>query len=495
MRRTIRFSAVAAILCACVPDTVPENESISETEQEIVTYTFDTTEVFDTGTGLPADMQRGADPFVRVASNDDVYVGATSAIVNPFLSDGGALWRSTDSGLTWTYLGTAGFLDHMGAEAAMDIDSNGRLWMAEFHLGADVTQIYRYDNPSAIVNRSTDYSATAFATPPGERPWISSYGNRIHVQYGEALVEPGIRLSLDGSANPPVFTPTIPIAQNPALRAEVATGTNSETSVLGIAQGPLAVNQSNGVMCAPLLTLNGPTANYMPAHSLWTACSSDGLTWTNTLVYNNPAVGLMNFWPESAIDSAGNLYFLVAANMDSLGIVTTGLNIFLFSSTNGGITWSAPKKVNAGGGTNLFPKAVGRCNGGIDIIWYGTSTAGQPDTLASTTKWHVYMSQSKNATAASPTWNETEVTDTVIHYGPVNHKGSFGAADYRWLTMPGITLDDDAKANIIWADTSSAFVFNPPPTGSPLTQYMGNPSWGRLYHSRQKTGPKLDTCP
>jgi hypothetical protein len=500
IRRVFQLSLVVTLGSGCIPETTFEEERVG-TAQEEITHTFSTHEVFDPGLGGSANLQRGADPFVRVASNGDIYVAATSFPIDPLFSDGAVLWRSTDNGSSWAYLGTAGFIDHLGLEPAMTMDSSGRLWIAEFHPAVEVAPIFRYDTPSAIVDRSTDYDARAFGTPPGERPWVSSYGNRIHVQYGEATVVPAVRISTNGSANPPVFGAPIPLATNLSLLAEMAGGTNTSTTIMGIAQGPLSVNQSNGHMCGPLLPLNGATgagAGYMPAHSLWTACSTNGgTTWTNTLVYKNTntSIGLMNLWPESAVDSSGNFYFLVAANMDASGNITTGVNIFLFTSTNGGTTWSAPKKVNPDGGTNIFPKAVAGCNGGIDVVWYGTSTAGQPNMLPSSAEWHVYMAQSKNATATSPTWNTTDVTGTVVHYGVVNHKGLFNSpsVDYRIFTIPAITLDEDAKAHIIWADTSDPWSLNP--NANPDVQYMGNPAFGRLYHSIQTSGPELDTCP
>lgn len=493
--RLAKLVVSIAFLCACVETQESDLEEIDQAEQASGSFTFSTHEVFDTSSSIPLNAQRGTDPFVRIASNGDIYVAATGYPNHPLFTAGGSLWRSTDDGATWAFLGDGPYIDYLGLEPAMHIDGAGRLWMAEFHLGPSVEQIYRFSTPSTIVDRATAHDGIGLGTPPGERPWVSSYGNRIHVQYGEALIEPGVRVSLDGSANPPVFTPTIPIAQNPALRAEILLGTNTSTNVAGIGQGPLAVNQSTGRMCAPLVTLNGPTTNYMPTKGLWTACSNDGLVWANTLVYTPAAgVSVMNFWPASAVDAGGNMYFIVAANMDATGAVTSGMNIFLFSSTDGGVTWSGPKRVNQVSGTNLFPVAVGGCNGGIGIVWYGTSTAANPQSMPSTAEWRVYMAQSKNATAASPTWSETDVAGQVVHYGPRNHKGSFNSGvDYRVIALPGLTIDADGVANVIWQDTTDPWSTNP--NASPLATYMGNPTFSEMFHSRQTAGPTLNTCP
>lgn len=493
MKKILVMPLLCLVGIAC--ESIQSEQINTKKQSSVLAVGFSDHLVFDSTSSYSAVKQYGTDPFVQVMSNGDIYVGSTSVPIDPFLSDGTSLWRSTDNGGTWKYLGTEETVDHMAAEGAMHRDSFGRLWIAEFHLTADQPTIYRYDTPSTIVRRSTDYTSAAFTPPQGERPWVSSYGNRIHVQYGEVLIEPVVRISLDGSTNPPVFSPSIPIAQNPALRAEVVGSTDGGTNVLGIAQGPLSVRASDGRMCAPLLSINGSTTNYIPTKSLWTACSNDGLVWTNTLVYNNPDVSLMNFWPASAVDSAGNFYFVVAANMTAAGAVTPGMNIFLFSSTDGGTTWSLPKRVNALEGTSLFPRVVGGCAGGVDVMWYGTTTAGNPSTFSSTAEWHVYMAQSKSATSLVPSWSETDVlSGTVTHYGVLNHKGSFNSGvDYRIITIPDIALDSHGRAHIIWEDTSTPWSFNP--NANPLAQYMGNPAFGPLHHARQSSGSKLDTCP
>lgn len=143
----------------------------------------------------------------------------------------------------------------------------------------------------------------------------------------------------------------------------------------------------------------------------------------------------------------------------------------------------------------VFPRAVGGCDGGVDVIWYGTSTSGNPSTLPGTAEWHVYMAQTKNATATAPTWNQVDVTGTIVHYGPVNHMGSFGpgGVDYRILTIPNITLNSTGKAHIVWQDASGTWAHNP--NAFPTAQDMGHPSFSPLYHSRQTMGPALDTYP
>ena len=492
--RLTKLVPIFAILAACSETQDSAPEEVGESEQALQPFAFSTHEILDPLPSFGGNTQRGTDPFVALAENGDVYVGATGHPVHPLITTGGSLWRSTNDGAAWGFLGTAGFPVPLGLEPAMHIDSSGRLWMAEFYL-AGPEQIFRYSDPSAIVNRATDYDGIGLGAPPGERPWVSSFGDRVHVQYGETLFEPGVRISFDGAANPPVFTATIPIAVNPALRAEVIGGTNTETTVAAIGQGPMVVNQTTGRMCAPLVTMNGASNDpYLPAHSLWTACSDDGLTWTNTLVYNNPNVALANLWPASAIDSDGNMFFIVAANMKKSGAVAPGMNIYLFSSKDDGLTWSAPKKVNQTGGTHIFPEAVAGCNGDIDIVWYGTDVKGNPSTLPATAEWTVFMAQSRNAKKADPEWLQTDVASSVVHYGPRNHKGSFNnGVDYRVISKPGLALDADGAAHVVWQDTSSPWSLNP--AAAPIAAYMGNPTFSLLSHSKQVAGRKLEVCP
>jgi hypothetical protein len=191
---------------------------------------------------------------------------------------------------------------------------------------------------------------------------------------------------------------------------------------------------------------------------VYAAVASGGCTertiFRNYLLYADPGADLKLF-QSLAIDGAGTLY-AVAAGRIKAGQVAT--NVWLFTSRNGGRTWSKPVSVNPPSlKANVMPAVVGGLGRDqVAIGWFGTSSSGDPDSRHN--QWRYYVATSRDG---GRTFSWTAVTRSVIHYGDICTQGLFCDANFL---SPG---------NRNLADFSSLAVN--PKTGCVAAAFPGDP--------------------
>jgi hypothetical protein len=83
--------------------------------------------------------------------------------------------------------------------------------------------------------------------------------------------------------------------------------------------------------------------------------------------------------------------------------------------------WSAPVQVDKPPTKTLvFPWLVASGTPGrVAVAWYGSTTEGVADSASFKGPWDVYVAQSLNAQAASPTWQQVKATAHPLHYDQV----------------------------------------------------------------------------
>jgi len=191
-----------------------------------------------------------------------------------------------------------------------------------------------------------------------------------------------------------------------------------------------------------------------------------GLNCDNLPVASFPGFKTGANFPTMAIDKAGNLYAVWSqAPIDASGNVT-GDTVLMYSySTNEGNSWSTPMQINTSGSSvgtlhnNVFAWLAAGDDGRIDIAWYGTpdvqtGTAG-PDSCTSC-YWSLWMVQSLNAHAASPTF-----TAPILSSEHFNHLGSMytligGQTGNRTLgDFLQLRIGPFGEAQISYADSNS----------------------------------------
>jgi len=212
-------------------------------------------------------------------------------------------------------------------------------------------------------------------------------------------------------------------------------------------------------------------ANTGPQRSVYVGVSTDAglgaptFTFTDHKVFTSPlgsqgaTHGNNNIFPALAVDSFGNAYTVWSDNQ----------NIFLSSSSNLGVTWTSPVRVNSGptvNKSNVFPWVAADANGHVVVTWLGSSIAGnsndvatmQPACADGTTdcwaQWSVYAAESVNGTALVPSFTQHAASDHIIHSGTICTSGTgCSGDDSRSLAdFFQVALDPQHRANIAYAD-------------------------------------------
>src|SRR5439155_2207741 len=210
---------------------------------------------------------------------------------------------------------------------------------------------------------------------------------------------------------------------------------------------------SRGNLYQLFIAPNDATENVMskPMRSAYVGVSVDAklgphaFMFTDYKVYTGPlGANNANIFPALAVDQFGFLYAVWSDNK----------NIFFTSSSDHGKTWTAARVVNQGatvGKANVFPWVAADANGHVVVAWLGADRAGNsndravmepghtpedngPCTKGTTcmtkwAKWNVYVLETVNGHAATPTFTQYTASDHVIHRGTVSTGGLGGGAD------------------------------------------------------------------
>ncbi|HZD96404.1 MAG TPA: sialidase family protein, partial [Candidatus Sulfotelmatobacter sp.] len=334
------------------------------------------------------------------------------------------VWKSADSGRSFTYLGQPDGLQ-IGAVLGVDgvglgggdediaVSPSGVVYASSLWLGS-ATQ-------STSFNRGNTWISNPFSSdlPLVDRQWIAPHGNKELY-----LTTKQLGADLNG-------TVTLYVAKsfdNGLTWPQAMPVTTPEIGVQPGDQGNITVDQNNG----NVYTI------FIDSHEniVWLARSSDGgKTWIVKQVFAAPTgTNLANIFPTVAVDRASNV-FVVFCN---------GTNVFLTASTNQGGTWTTPVRVNNGAGskTAMGPWVTAGAPGRVNIAFWGTSDNNANNTTA---QWQVFNAQSNNATAAVPTITQVAATP-VMHVGPICNQGLNCAAGTRNLAeyfAPDIGLNGE----------------------------------------------------
>src|SRR2546422_4423195 len=190
--------------------------------------------------------------------------------------------------------------------------------------------------------------------------------------------------------------------------------------------------------------------------------------FTDYKVYTGPpGARNNNIFPALAVDQFGFLYSVWSDNS----------NIFFTSSGDHGKTWTPARIVNQGatrGKANVFPWVAADPDGHVVVAWLGADRAGnsndravrdpdhQPEDNCPCTnrttcmtkwaKWNVYVLETVNGHAATPTFTQYTASDHVIHRGTVSTGGLGGGADRNLADFFQVALDPQHRVNISFAD-------------------------------------------
>lgn len=339
-----------------------------------------------------SDRAAGGDCHVAVGPDPGAQTGEAVYVAN-LQAAASAIRKSTDDGITFG----------PGVEDPVEQD---RQWLAADPADPNVVYMAYHDwsISAIIVAKSTD----------GGQSWIS---------HSVASADPLLLLDAGRASTPG------PMRVDPTDHLRLyAIWT----------QGSLTACAMDPAPCVP-----------MRHHTTLAVARSDdaGATWTPHVALSLPSSDVVpNLIPWLSLDKAGNLYATVA------GRVGGANGIYTVVSSDHGVTWSAPIKVNAGTGAVVFPTVAGGADGIADFSWV-ESTAADPDDT--TGVWSLHFAQSRNPLSPSPTFTEVS-RDKKIHDGDVCTRGigCLAGGDRTLLDFMDLQIDSFGYAHMVVFSTA-----------------------------------------
>jgi hypothetical protein len=162
--------------------------------------------------------------------------------------------------------------------------------------------------------------------------------------------------------------------------------------------------------------IGAPLSNLYIAVSPPGGC--DGTTvFTDHVIYQNADADLGKIFQAEGIDGAGHLY-VVAAGDTAANQPDT--NLWLFESSDGGKTWTAPRQINPPNlKANVLPWVAGG-RGGDELVvgWFGSEVSGDPNDAKN--QWRYYAATSFSG---GESFEYSTVTPDPIHYEDICTQG------------------------------------------------------------------------
>lgn len=214
--------------------------------------------------------------------------------------------------------------------------------------------------------------------------------------------------------------------------------------------------------------------------------------WQDHVVSAVPAGYTVKSFVVGAIDTSGNIYVTWCQYpLKSSGAYDGAGEIMVATSTNGGSTWSAPRRISPPSQPSvIFPWITAGDPGRVDVAWYGAADSGDrpgPD-AADHALWDVYMAQSTDALASRPSYTLTKVTDHHVKYSGISTGGLGGSADRSLGDFLQIKTGLDGEALLSYVDDTSGNRNNDICQGCGQTPAEAA---GPTMSARQVAGPSL----
>jgi hypothetical protein len=310
-----------------------------------------------------------------------------------------------------------------------------------------------------------------------DRPWLAVYPSKVSANQDQVYIvyhdfsasQINVAASNDGGQT---FGPSVDVlAQNGMAEAQSFCNTvpsgievdpeTGEVYVEWITADPVA-NTTQGCNISQIQSFHQVwVAHAMPAMgtnlatvtTFWDAHmvfdGNMGRTWqTNTdRIFATLAVD-----DSGVLGRAGNVYSVFADNL-----VSAGVNDIWFSHTSDkGMTWAPPVRVNSDLGTHFFPWVAAGSTARVDFIWLATPDLNPSDGALS--PWSVTFAQTTNGTSLTPKFNQTSASSNVMHVGGICTTGIFCSVtggNRDLADSISIAVDRGGSAALVWTDQGS----------------------------------------
>jgi len=322
-------------------------------------------------------------------------------------------------------------------------------------------------------------NVAAFSPSFIDRPWLAVYPSKtsanqdqVYIAYHDfSASQINVAASNDGGQ---IFGPSIDVL-----------GTNRiafADSFCNTVPSGIEVDPETGDVYVQWITAD-PVANttqgcnitqIQPFHQVWVAHSPPAMGVTTVTVWDAHMVFDGNVgsrtWQTNtdrifatlAVDDSGmsgmhgNVYSVFTDNL-----VSPGINDIWFShSSDTGVDWSPPVKVNQDLGTHYFPWIAAGSTGRVDFIWLTTPDLNPSDPALS--PWSVTFAQTASGTSATPKFNQTSASSNVMHVGGICTNGIFcstpdanGSGNRGLADSISIVINRGGSAALVWTDQGS----------------------------------------
>jgi hypothetical protein len=353
-----------------------------------------------------------SEPEISIATNGTMGMVALSLGLGPNMQFGTNLWTGpfgstpTFQGIIDGALQQPGRTEFGGEDADVDFGSTGALHMTTLIFLGNPTLITGQLGVSAITCsnaasgfNSSNCTAQIIDLTQTDRPWITSDGSHVWISYhdsGNSTLIHVQRSDDDGL--------TFHRVGDPIVGQGRTTGNATFNNEQGpIVADPVTHNIYDIYAAGQAGIQKATTTNF---NNIFVSRSTDGgVTWTAVLVFHAPLnTALDNIFPTLAVDPTnGHLH---AAWSD-------GHTVSYSTSSDQGMTWSAPVAVNiARANTAIFPWIAAR-NGTVDLVYYATTGLSKDDPSA---VWKVYLAQTTNDVQS---FTQSPVSNAPNHMGVI----------------------------------------------------------------------------
>jgi hypothetical protein len=401
------------------------------------------------------------EPEIKVDLFGNVYVTGMHGYPG-----GVDLWKSTDKGATFSWLGEPdGTQDKCiatntcivgagGGDDSIDVSTGGYLYISSL-LPSTVTMSVSYDGGigGAEPGQKWEVNPVSSTIPVNDRQWVAAYGPQtVYMTFDQAPVNTTIWFTKSTDAGKTWSAPSMLIPLTTLSR-----------------ENNLGVDQYNG----NIYTTYTPSGKPYELHLL--KSTDGGGTWANSIIYSAPTSScLENAFPILAVDRGGNIHVVFTQSTGCSA--RTNAHVYLISSGDGGSTWTSPLKIDSGPGNNstVMPYIAAGSPGVVDVTWYGSSMSSPDSTPSAPDKsdwWSCYFAQVTNALQANPTIAQSVVAPAV-HNRPICSRGGNCTGNTRDLSeYYSMTVDPDGNANIAYVDEANYCAAHPASNCFPHTFY------------------------